>query len=276
MPTTTKQTILAIGAHPADPIDNAGGAIALHAQNGDDVYLLAMSHGGYSHAVTITEKRGTDADEHFTIGDISNVKGIEIGGAAELLGVKEVIYMGYDDQPLVMDRPRIMELAEHIRRIKPDILLSHHPYEWEHTDHWIAGQATVQAVDAASRWFETTKLPRHAAKVVYFYGHQFRPTAARFGIMPVAADVVVDIESVIDLKIDALCAYGTQKYQKETYGAWRKECLDGANGLLYGLRYAEIFIAKQPLKVSLLPIEGAGSGGSLIGKLYKEEDKESD
>ena len=273
MSQTQKRTLLAIGAHPADPIDNAAGTLALHARAGDEVHIVALSHGGYSHATTLTEKRHTEGDRHGekSISEISEIKGVEISAAGDILGVREVFYFGYEDQPLVMPRDAIMALAEKIREIKPDIVLCHHPNEWEHTDHWVAGQASVQAIDAAGRWFSTTRLPRHVVKAVYFYGHQFRPLQARLGFVPVPADVVVDIESVIDLKIDALCSYGTQKYQKETYGAWRKECLDGANGLIYGVRYAEIFIARQPLRCTLLPSEGAGAAGALIGKMYKEE-----
>ena len=213
-----------------------------------------------------------DQDHHSdkTIGEIGEIKGIEVNSAADLLGVRDVIYFGYDDQPLVMDRDRIMQFAEQLRELKPDIVLTHHPYEWEHTDHWIAGQATVQAIDAASRWFATTKLPRHTVKATYFYGHQFRPTAARFGTVPVPADIVVDVEGVIDLKMDSLCSYGTQKYERDTYGNWRKECIEGANGLVNGLRYAEIFTSRQPLRCSLLPTEGTATVGALIGKMYNE------
>jgi hypothetical protein len=41
--------VMCIFAHPADPITDCGGALALHHDNGDEVYSLVLTHGGRKH-----------------------------------------------------------------------------------------------------------------------------------------------------------------------------------------------------------------------------------
>lgn len=41
--------IMTIYAHPADTITNCGGALALHADAGDDIVAVILTHGGRTH-----------------------------------------------------------------------------------------------------------------------------------------------------------------------------------------------------------------------------------
>ena len=44
-----KLKVMCIFAHPADPITDCGGALALHHDNGDEVSALVLTHGGRKH-----------------------------------------------------------------------------------------------------------------------------------------------------------------------------------------------------------------------------------
>src|SRR5262245_8683662 len=101
-----KLKILVVGAHPADAVDNAGGTILLHTRLGDEVTVLSLSHGVYSHAATITEKKHTPEEllgQVMERDKIDLIKQNELGEAARILGIHEVVYLRYDDQPLEMD-----------------------------------------------------------------------------------------------------------------------------------------------------------------------------
>ena len=48
--------ILSIGAHPADVFDQSGGAMAHHAQRGDWVGCVVLTHGARVHDAVISDE----------------------------------------------------------------------------------------------------------------------------------------------------------------------------------------------------------------------------
>ena len=112
--------------------------------------------------------------------------------------------MGYDDGMLeYAAQPKLTEEATAIiRRIRPDVLLSVDPGEWferwHKSDHRMAAFNTIDAVRAAEFWlyFPNQKLqqglqPYQVPEMYFFY-----PS-------PQEANYFVNIDSVMDLKVDA-------------------------------------------------------------------------
>jgi len=102
-----------------------GAVLAKHARLGDEVYLLATTVG----------ERGCSSLDDNDI-EMNKKQKIEEGRrCAEILGAKESNYLEYPDTELPCSRDVQLKIADEIRRIKPDIVITH----WntaQHTDHY--------------------------------------------------------------------------------------------------------------------------------------------
>ncbi|NVM27901.1 MAG: PIG-L family deacetylase [Candidatus Helarchaeota archaeon] len=123
-----KEIVLVIGAHPDDIEFMAGGTIAKFSKEGKEVYFLITTNG----------QRGSlqpDADPKTII----STREAEARAAAEVLGVKDVIFLGYEDG--FLDRTPHLELREkyvyQIRKLKPRIVMTFDPWNTyeQHSDH---------------------------------------------------------------------------------------------------------------------------------------------
>lgn len=244
--------VLSIGAHPADVFDQAAGTLANFASDGHEVYVAVVTHGAYSHAQLVTGKGTTQS-----LQDVIDLKKRECDAAARFVGVKEVRYLGFDDEPFIVTRQTTLALAEYVREVKPEIVIMHHPGEYCHPDHPIIGEMALRSLKAAERWLEGSERPPHSVKSVYFFGTQFRNLSATLGWQVIAPDYVVDISRSIDKKKKAIAAFESQSYAGAQYEEkWvndRTERIEGYWGIMSGIPYAEEFIAFAPKVVQLLP-----------------------
>lgn len=122
------EVVLAIGAHPDDIEFFAGGTIAQFIKEGKEIFYIITTNG----------QRGSlksDTDPEALI----SIREAETRSAAEVLGVKDVFFLGYEDG--FLDRTPHLELREkyiyYIRKLKPRILMTFdpwNPYE-PHSDH---------------------------------------------------------------------------------------------------------------------------------------------
>lgn len=233
--------VLCVTAHPADGFDVAGGTLIQHADAGDEVHLLSVSPGAYSHSASLLGPiaAGVSYEEAVAI------KESEFEAAARVSGAKSWRSLPYRDEPLEITRQTILDIARVIREIRPDVLLTHHQAELNHHDHGPAGLAAFRAVTTAARWAEGIDLPRYSVPAVYFFGCQFRTAPAIMGWQPIPPSHVVDISEVVDRKIQALMQFKTQNYDTQ-YAQWRREKVDGGFAYVFGLQYAEWFIGFTP------------------------------
>ena len=66
--------IMTIYAHPADTITNCGGTLARHADAGDDITALILTHGGRIHANRYAEEwRKENPDESVVSADLQAI-----------------------------------------------------------------------------------------------------------------------------------------------------------------------------------------------------------
>lgn len=248
----TTLNVLAIGAHPADVFDLAGGTLANFAADGHNVFLVSVTHGAYSHAQVLLSR-----DQQQVFAEVKAVKRNEFEEAAGHLGVKAVHCLELPDEPFIPTREAILNLGEYIRTTRPDVTLTHHPREYGHPDHPVVGEMALRALKAADRWLEGSALPRHPMKRVYFFGTQFRGMVAKLGAQVLAPDFVVDITRSIERKKKAVAAFRSQSFQGAHYSeAWaeeRTQKIEGHWGFMNGVAFAEEFISLTPLVVTSLP-----------------------
>lgn len=261
-----QKIVMAISCHPADAVDLAGGTLYNHIQNGDRVVIINLTHGAYSHAaLQYDESKSKYSSEEKMYEAIIEVKHQESVRAADCVGVKEVINLGHDDEPLMLSREIVWEMAELIRKYKPDILITHHPNEYTHEDHSTCGWIMIKALKAAQKFYPGSILPHHSVPAVYFFGVQSRPRHFKLAYLPLAADVLIDIENAVEAKIKAFCEIHSQK-NTESVARNRLNSMEKETGRIEGLLYAESFISFYPIKAGLLPT-------NIDASFYKLQDR---
>jgi len=186
------KVILVIAAHPDDEVLGCGGTIAKHALQGDEVYCLILGEGvaarGESEALREKEKEALKQNA---------------SKAAEILGIKELMFRNFPDQrldtiPLIIVIKSVEEVKQ---RIKPDIIYTHHQGDLN-IDH----QITFKAVLTACR-------PVKNETVREIYSFEV-PSSTEWNSSDVqnffVPDVFVDISETFNKKVDALKAYKSE------------------------------------------------------------------
>src|SRR6185436_13070895 len=140
--------LLAVLAHPDDESLGVGGTLAKYASEGVDVFLLTATRGDSG------RYRGHRADDHQHPGPLAlaKIREAELRAAAAVLGVHEVSLLDYHDQHLDCANPRqvIAEIAGHLQRVQPDVVVTFGPDgAYGHPDHIAISQFTTAAFVAA-------------------------------------------------------------------------------------------------------------------------------
>lgn len=148
--------ILAVLAHPDDESFGMGGALALYARRGAEVYLVCATRG---------EAGGVPEEYMHGFQSVAERREAELRCAAEKLGLKGVFFLGYRDSgmpgsadnqhPDAQINHPVEEVAarvvKHIRELKPDLVLTFDPIGgYRHPDHIHIHQATVLAFERAA------------------------------------------------------------------------------------------------------------------------------
>jgi len=198
-----EKTVVVFTPHPDDELWGAGGTIALLNRNHNRVFVVLYTNDDKgSYDLEMTSQR------------LARIRKAEEEAAEAVLGTakENLIWMGYDDGALeYAPQPKLVEEATAIiRRLRPDVLLSIDPGEWyerwHKTDHRMAAFNTIDAVRAAEFWlyFPNQLLQRelgpYQVPAIYF-----------FYSTPQEANYWVNIDSVIDLKVEA----GTKHVSQE-------------------------------------------------------------
>lgn len=221
------RSILVVAAHPDDPEFGAGGCVARWTEQGDEVVYVICTNGD----------KGS-SDPNMTSERLAVLREEEQRAAASVLGVKEVVFLGYPDGDLEYTRESRGQIVRAIRKYHPDLVLTSDPcrrYPWHH-DHRICGQLVLDAVFPYAR--DHLSYPEHLAEglrthavgEVYLWGSD-------------DPDTFIDITDKFDVKIKALKCHRTQVGQRtdhelrERVGGRAKEA-----GRKIGVCYAEQFL----------------------------------
>jgi LmbE family N-acetylglucosaminyl deacetylase len=140
--------VLVVAAHADDNEFCFGGSVAKWASEGAEVHYLVVTDG----------RRGTpSADDNQA--ELIATRVSEQKAAADILGVKSVTCLSYEDGRMELTWDLKKDIVRVIRQIKPDTVLCMDPtfaYSVEqnyinHNDHRVVGQATLDAVYPLAR-----------------------------------------------------------------------------------------------------------------------------
>src|SRR5437588_4300332 len=104
--------LIFVAAHPDDLETIAGGTIYQLTQRGVEVVEVLCTDGNI----------GTHDTEQYTRKSLARIRRKETRAAATFLGVREVVFLGYDDGELVPTLDLRAELARQYRIYQPDTL----------------------------------------------------------------------------------------------------------------------------------------------------------
>lgn len=241
--------IVSFGGHPADTFDQSAGTMAHHAAEGDYVAAVAVTHGARIHDKKVSDEMFhreeiPDATElKDLIGTRGDVKADEVRRACAILGFEDVFFLDAPASPLVVDPTTIRRIASLIRQLRPDIILTHFPFENAGLgDHGVTGQMVVRAIDYAAGVDAGDRNPPVRVEQVFFFGQG--GASVRNGLWDAAGgytnDIFIDITDVIDKKFAAMECLVSQGYAG-AYNRKRTESSDGGFGGGF-VAYGEGFI----------------------------------
>jgi len=249
-------SILNVGGHPADAFDNCGGTLANHVDRGDRVTVAVISHGVESHALEAIEakRRGEKKPDEADLEAILTAKEREVVEACGILGITDVRFLRQSDRLPTVSEHIVQQLCDIILDVRPDIVITHHPFESGgllHA-HSACAHMTAMAISLAGglRPGDDRK-PHHVAQVFWVGLHgQTDVLDHLFTQFPA---VLIDITDQVEKKVRALQKIKSQYYQ----GDMAKkviECRNGFFGIHQRVPYVEVFVNHLPMVEKHLPV----------------------
>jgi 4-oxalomesaconate hydratase len=196
--------LLVIGAHSADFVWRAGGAIAVCTAAGGTAEVIALSYGERGESGELWKQEGQ------TIENVKRVRHEEAERAAAHLGATfRCLDLG--DYPLQIGGDELLRIADAIRAFAPDVVVTHTDTDPFNPDHPVAFAAVDRARGLAAgagvaSAFATISPPA----LLLFEPHQ--PELCNF-----TPTTFVDITAVIDAKQAAMEEMQAQRYLHTYY-----------------------------------------------------------
>ena len=217
---------LAVYAHPDDPEISCGATLARWAAAGAEVHVLVLTQG----------EKGSH-DPAADLDELARRRRSEMDAAGEVLGLSGRAQLTIADGELVNSPEVRCEIVSAVRRVRPDVVVCPDPTAvifgdtyFNHSDHRVAGWATLDAVSPAAgnpHYFPSAG-PAHPVGVVLLSG-------------TLAPNVWVDVSPTLDTKVDALLCHTSQLDGSEELFRDVLRARAEAEGTTAGVRYAEGF-----------------------------------
>ncbi len=196
------KTVLLFTPHPDDDAFCCGGTLARLVEQGNTVRVVIYTND---------DKGSYDPD--MTSERLARIRKAEEEEGNRIIGIpkENLIWLGHHDGMLeYVESKRLVEQAtEIIRRYRPEIVMTVDPgadsVRWHKSDHRMAAMNTLDAIRAAE-WH------------LYFPNHKLQlglepwrvPAYMFFYVLEKDANMFVDIESVIEKKMEAGLAHVSQ------------------------------------------------------------------
>lgn len=196
--------LLVIGAHSADFVWRAGGAIAVNTAAGGTSQVIALSYGERGESGELWKVPGQ------TVEAVKAIRHGEAERAARHLGAT-FRCLDFGDYPLHVAPEQLLAIADAIREFAPDVLVTHTDTDPFNPDHPVAHAAVDRARGLAagagvSSAFPTIKPPA----TFLFEPHQ--PELCNF-----TPTTFVDITAVMEAKVAAMAEMRAQQYLQSYY-----------------------------------------------------------
>jgi len=222
---------ISIQAHPDDQEFTIAGTLAKWARAGCQVISVIVTNGD---AGSNASDKGAEYKP-----ELAHIRQAEQKAANDILGITEIVFLGYPDGELVHTLELRKELTRIIRQYRPDVVLTGDPtrrfYDTDyinHPDHRAAADAACDAVfpSAGTRLIFSDLLKEglepHNVKRLFLWGTVERNTW-------------VDISETLDTKIAALKQHTSQLGDWDPSKMIREWAAD--TGKEKDLEYAEAF-----------------------------------
>jgi LmbE family N-acetylglucosaminyl deacetylase len=187
-----KLNVVIIGAHPDDP-DKVGGCAYKWKLAGFTVTMVSFTNGDAGH-------QSIKADE------LARIRREEARKAGEVIGIKYITLDNHDGQVMPTYENRL-QMIKVIREYKADVVIFPRPYDY-HPDHRYTGTLVL---DAAYMVTVPTILPEvpflERNPMFLFMSDGFIHPE------PFTADIAVDIDDVIEKKMDMYHQHTSQMYE---------------------------------------------------------------
>ena len=223
------QRAMVVVAHADDAEWGCAGTVAKWCAEGWEVVYVLCTDGS----------KGSE-DPEMTSGRLVEIRKQEQLDAGKVLGLKDIVFLGYEDSMLEPTLDLRRDIAREIRRHRPDVLICMNPVRsvdgegyLGHPDHFASGEAALSAVFPSSRDRLTFPellregLEPHKVKEVWMMFHGD------------TADKFVDVSAYMDTAVDALKAHQTQVSEEDAevdMRQWRN-----STGKKVGFEFAEAF-----------------------------------
>jgi LmbE family N-acetylglucosaminyl deacetylase len=206
------QRVMVIMAHPDDPDFSCAGTAIQMARHGIEVTYMILTNGDKgNHNPLVTRNQ------------LILMRQEEQRAAAELSGVRDVLFMDEEDgflRPTFELRKRV---CREIRRVRPELIICPNPERYlvgdgyiNHPDHRNAGLVALEAIfpaadnpmfypDMANEGYRPHKISQ-----LYVSGHD-------------EATVEIDVTADIETKIRAILAHKSQFEKPEEVEKWLRE-----------------------------------------------------
>lgn len=218
--------ILVVAAHPDDEVLGCGGTIAGHTSAGDEVHVVVLAEGVTSRdKVRLRERHDAELSELAEAAHKAN----------EILGVSSLTLHSLPDNRLdsidLLDLVKVVE--DHIERIKPNILYTHHAGD-VNIDHRRIHEAVITA---------TRPQPGQSVQTLLFFEVPSSTEWQTPGSAPAfVPNWFVDISRGLESKLRALAAYETEmRPWPHSRSCKAVECLAHWRGSTIGCNAAEAF-----------------------------------
>lgn len=205
MNSTPAKSALVVSAHSADFVWRAGGSIASHAAQGYNVHIVCLSFGERGESAKLWRK-GAEMTE----AKVKAARREEAQAAADILGAT-VEFFDIGDYPMRADTDTLLRLADVMRRVQPEFVLSHSVKDPYNYDHPLACHLAQEArIIAQAEGYKPGEQIVGAPPVYSFEPHQ--PEQCDF-----KPDVLLDITEVWDKKYAAIQCMAGQEHLWEYY-----------------------------------------------------------
>lgn len=208
--------ILAIGAHFDDVELGCGGALAKHAQNGDNVYVYVATVSGFSNQYNQTVR-----SSEIALG--------EAQAAMQILGVKELICGKFKTLEIEFVDELNIEILKIVQGKKIDKVYAHWIGDIHH-DHQAVAKASLHSC-------------RHVPRLLMYRSNWYHST------MEFRGNFYIDITRQWDTKEHAIQAHATEmdRTSSKWIGFFKNEAENA--GQRIGVNYAEVFEVVKWLEI---------------------------
>ena len=219
---------MVVVAHADDAEWGCSGTVARWCAQGWEVVYVLCTDGS----------KGTE-DPEMTSQELVKIRQREQLDASKVLGLHQVVFLGYEDAMLQPSIELRRDIAREIRRYRPDILVSMSPLRdlngdgyVGHPDHLACGEAALAAVFPSAR--DRLTFPELLEE-----GLEPHKVAEVWVMDQDNADQYVDVTDYMDTAVAALQAHASQ-VGEEDVAKHMRNCRS-RTGRKVGFAYAEAF-----------------------------------